>query len=882
MSQESCIIKHEMDFHAETAKHVPEDKIGEEGFEYQLLLSYAPHELDQSDLAVQVIQFKASLLEAMEELRFHRQAEMDFEERISQLLLEKQELEWQKESFQHQTDMLLNQNTESVTALKKKFQARIKGLEEEKGKYQVTVELKDKEIRTLKEELKLLKLSKCSLQKTLSELEQKLYLQMQTKDSQLRQLKEVERRLEVVTHQCATVKEAHRKLEQSVGETVKLNNNLSALNYKHEATIKCLKQDMEKLNCEFVKFKVMSVCKSGEERSSVKDQKQWLHKLHLQAEMNKKLSEEVSAVRAEKQEVMKLFQQAQRLLQMQTEAVSRLELELIRQREDYQTLKREHELLQARTREKNDRFASLRGEYKSSKTKQEEDSIQDYISDQKDTSDDSSCETKNKESECELSQNGKELVQQYCPASTKEGPSDDNDEGRNPGPTRLKETVSDRLPQADYRVVIQAQDTTVYTSGHADIEGTGRGCCDADLACAALQPPECPARLARFPAKGPLSAHTADALGVGGGSTGQQAPDSQNLQLCMGKSHPGHSIFNENCVSSSFPCHEGDSISKLSDCSTPVAGDGEQIKEGGRQEQTKCIPVKREELTIIHSDINQKRTWALGFGTVEAAGIKRYPNENLGESLNSSDSCRPSDLSGEYYHGAISEENNTISDNHATVTADSHINPEESQTKLSDKSTHPQMGVKHAYGITEAGGSSDNSLTSIPEKHTSLNIMAENRHQYASLSNDTDITSGNTESKDGAPLCETEITTILSEPLKHDIKHNSAESDCSFFPRNKRFRSSFDLGVPEKWKWTQLVRNSFGSMMPLQGIQSNQEINISSAPVAASLSPEKIGFLLRCQGVPSPQAISEPVLQDKLNKKGNYYLHEEDTNGNGR
>ncbi|XP_023671990.1 coiled-coil domain-containing protein 73 isoform X8 [Paramormyrops kingsleyae] len=810
MSQESCIIKHEMDFHAETAKHVPEDKIGEEGFEYQLLLSYAPHELDQSDLAVQVIQFKASLLEAMEELRFHRQAEMDFEERISQLLLEKQELEWQKESFQHQTDMLLNQNTESVTALKKKFQARIKGLEEEKGKYQVTVELKDKEIRTLKEELKLLKLSKCSLQKTLSEL------------------------------------------------------------------------DMEKLNCEFVKFKVMSVCKSGEERSSVKDQKQWLHKLHLQAEMNKKLSEEVSAVRAEKQEVMKLFQQAQRLLQMQTEAVSRLELELIRQREDYQTLKREHELLQARTREKNDRFASLRGEYKSSKTKQEEDSIQDYISDQKDTSDDSSCETKNKESECELSQNGKELVQQYCPASTKEGPSDDNDEGRNPGPTRLKETVSDRLPQADYRVVIQAQDTTVYTSGHADIEGTGRGCCDADLACAALQPPECPARLARFPAKGPLSAHTADALGVGGGSTGQQAPDSQNLQLCMGKSHPGHSIFNENCVSSSFPCHEGDSISKLSDCSTPVAGDGEQIKEGGRQEQTKCIPVKREELTIIHSDINQKRTWALGFGTVEAAGIKRYPNENLGESLNSSDSCRPSDLSGEYYHGAISEENNTISDNHATVTADSHINPEESQTKLSDKSTHPQMGVKHAYGITEAGGSSDNSLTSIPEKHTSLNIMAENRHQYASLSNDTDITSGNTESKDGAPLCETEITTILSEPLKHDIKHNSAESDCSFFPRNKRFRSSFDLGVPEKWKWTQLVRNSFGSMMPLQGIQSNQEINISSAPVAASLSPEKIGFLLRCQGVPSPQAISEPVLQDKLNKKGNYYLHEEDTNGNGR
>ncbi|XP_048887087.1 uncharacterized protein LOC125751808 isoform X11 [Brienomyrus brachyistius] len=744
MSQENCIIKHEMDFQAETAKHVSDDKTGEEGFEYQLSSSYATHELDQSDLAVQVIQFKASLLEAMEELRFHREAEIEFEERISQLLLEKQELEWQKESLQHQTDMLQNQNTESVTALKKKFQARIKGLEEEKGKYQVTVELKDKEIRTLKEELKLLKLSKCSLQKTLNELE-----------------------------------------------------------------------------------------------------------------------------------VVKLFQQAQRLLQMQTEAVSRLELELTRQREDYQTLKREHELLRARTREKNDRFASLREEYKSSKTKQEElvdhtqavpgcpelqlvdhtqtmqgcpdlqlvdhtqtvqgcpdlqlvdhtqtvqgcpdlqlvdhtqtvqgcpdlqlvdhtqsvqDSIQNYISDHKDTSGDSSCETKNKESEYKLSQNGKELVQQCYPASTKKGPSDDNDEGRNPGPTRLRETVSDRLPQADYRVVIQAPDTTVYTSGHADIEGTGRGCCDADLACAAVQLPECPARLARFPAKGPLSEHTADALGVGGGST----------------------------------------------------GDGEQIKEGGRQEQIKCIPVKREELTIIHSDINQKRTWAVGFGTVEGAGIKRYPYENLGESLNSSDSCPPSELSREYYHGVISEKNNTISDNSATVTAHSHIEPEESQAKLSDKSTRPQMEVKHAYGIKEAGGSPDNSITSIPEKHTSLNIMAENRHQYASLSNDIDITSGNTclgESKDGAPLSETEITTILSEPLKDDIKHNSAGSDYSFYPRNKRFRSSFDLGVPEKWKWTTLVRNSFGFMMVPQGIQSNQEINISSASVAASLSAEKI------------------------------------------
>ncbi|XP_029112199.1 coiled-coil domain-containing protein 73 [Scleropages formosus] len=110
------------------------------------------------------------------------------------------------------------------------------------GKYQFIAELKDKEINSLKEELKSLQLSKCSLQKTLSELEQKLHLQVQTKDSHLNQLSEVERRFGSVSRHFAAVRQAHEKLEQKVGEAVRLNKNLSSLNKKQEFTITSLKQ----------------------------------------------------------------------------------------------------------------------------------------------------------------------------------------------------------------------------------------------------------------------------------------------------------------------------------------------------------------------------------------------------------------------------------------------------------------------------------------------------------------------------------------------------------------------------------------------------------------------------------------------------------------
>ncbi|KAE8277284.1 Coiled-coil domain-containing protein 73 [Larimichthys crocea] len=210
-------------------------------------------------ILLQLLEFKTRLLEVVEELHIRRDAETRFEDQISTLVLEKQELEWEKESLQHQAETMSKQHTESLTSVKKQFQAKIRNIEEEKGKYQVSAELKDKEINNLKEELKALQLLKYNLEKKSSELEQKLALQSRSKDSHLNQLGEVEKRFAALSRQCAAVKQAHEKLEQNVDEAIKRNTKLTSANEKQEAALVSLKKELEEVSNKLIKAKMSSV-----------------------------------------------------------------------------------------------------------------------------------------------------------------------------------------------------------------------------------------------------------------------------------------------------------------------------------------------------------------------------------------------------------------------------------------------------------------------------------------------------------------------------------------------------------------------------------------------------------------------------------------------
>ncbi|KAJ4938410.1 hypothetical protein JOQ06_003030, partial [Pogonophryne albipinna] len=282
-------------------------------------------------------------------------AETRFEDQISKLVLEKQELEWEKESLQRQIETVANQHTESILNVKKKLQAKIRNTVEEKGKYQVSAEIKDKEINNLKDELK-----------TLQEV--KLALQTRSKDSHLNQLGEVEKRFSALSRQCAVVKQAHEKLEQNVDEAMKINKKMTTACEKQEATIVSLKKEVEEVSNKLIKAKMSSVRHDQAQSPTGREQHfQQLHqKLNMETEMNKKLREENEAVRAEKQEVMRAMQHAQQLLLCQTQTVSRVDLEMKTQREQQQALKQEHRAMREKSKALEDKAARLMESYTAS------------------------------------------------------------------------------------------------------------------------------------------------------------------------------------------------------------------------------------------------------------------------------------------------------------------------------------------------------------------------------------------------------------------------------------------------------------------------------------------------------------------------------------
>ncbi|KAI5936398.1 Coiled-coil domain-containing protein 73 [Manis javanica] len=170
-------------------------------------------------VSIQLLDFRTNLLEALEELRMRREAETQYEEQIGKIIVETQELKWQKETLENQKETLAKQHKEAMAVFKKQLQVKMCALEEEK-------------------------VSKYSLQKKVYEMEQKVQLHLLAKEDHQKQLNEIEKYYATITGQFGLVKENHEKLEQNVLEAIQLNKRLSALNKKQESEICSLKKDI--------------------------------------------------------------------------------------------------------------------------------------------------------------------------------------------------------------------------------------------------------------------------------------------------------------------------------------------------------------------------------------------------------------------------------------------------------------------------------------------------------------------------------------------------------------------------------------------------------------------------------------------------------------
>ncbi|XP_036282262.1 coiled-coil domain-containing protein 73 isoform X1 [Pipistrellus kuhlii] len=331
------------------------------------LSTFALQSSSETLFSIQLLDFRTSLLEALEELRMRREAEIQYEEQIGKIIVETQELKWQNETLQNQKETLTKQHKEAMAVFKKQLQMKMCALEEEKGKYQLATEIKEKEIEGLKETLKALQVSKYSLQKKVSEMEQKLQLQLLAKEDHQKQLNEIEKYYATVTGQFGLVKESHEKLEQNVQEAIQVNKRLSALNKKQESELCSLKKELKKVTSDLIKSKVTWQHKMGEENINltIKEQKiqELQERLNMELELNKKITEEITHIQEEKQDVIISFQRMQQLLQQQTQVNTELEAELKVQRENNQTLERDNELQREKLKENEEKFLNLQNEH---------------------------------------------------------------------------------------------------------------------------------------------------------------------------------------------------------------------------------------------------------------------------------------------------------------------------------------------------------------------------------------------------------------------------------------------------------------------------------------------------------------------------------------
>ncbi|XP_020651261.3 coiled-coil domain-containing protein 73 isoform X1 [Pogona vitticeps] len=318
-------------------------------------------------LCIQRLDFKTSLLEAIEELRMRRGSEISYEEQIHKLVVEKQELEWQKEALQQQKEVLNRQHTEAMAAFKKQFQARMFAMEEEKGKFLLAKEAKERETEGLKETLKKLQISKYTLQKKLNEMEQKLQLHLLAKEDQQKNMNEFEKCHATITCQFGILRGSHERLEQNVMEAVQLNKKLQDVNKRQASEIDNLKKELKEVTAKMIRSNVTCQHRVGEENLKRTAREQELQELRqknaMETELNTKITEENTQLKEEKEELIASLQHIQQLLCRQIETNTRMEMELNKLKEEYQTLERDNELQREKAKENEEKFLILQNEY---------------------------------------------------------------------------------------------------------------------------------------------------------------------------------------------------------------------------------------------------------------------------------------------------------------------------------------------------------------------------------------------------------------------------------------------------------------------------------------------------------------------------------------
>ncbi|CAH1774663.1 unnamed protein product [Owenia fusiformis] len=194
-----------------------------------------------------IMYFRDHLLEMVEELRIRRVAERGYDEQITAMRKDNQELQEINAGILSQLADMESTHTTIIAETEKSHQAMLTAAKKIEEKKVNVAENLEKENEALKMEIQTFKVKEYEKEKQVTDLERSLQLLSSNKDWGMKQLVTIEETCHQLTSKLEHIEERRLKLEANVEKATELNKSLTLVNLHQECMTEELRQENKEL-----------------------------------------------------------------------------------------------------------------------------------------------------------------------------------------------------------------------------------------------------------------------------------------------------------------------------------------------------------------------------------------------------------------------------------------------------------------------------------------------------------------------------------------------------------------------------------------------------------------------------------------------------------
>ncbi|XP_072042748.1 uncharacterized protein [Amphiura filiformis] len=212
--------------------------------------------------SIDILRIKNKFLENIEELRILRASDGENTQKITEMVTEKHEMERKMEDAFSANTNQAEEHIRDLAEVRKQMEQKMQKLESDKNQTMMKTDIWEKEVKTLKEQLKLLLVDKYSMEKTTKEQEHRIQMQSSAADSHISQMRALEERCKDLMNDFSNFGEQLTGLSAEVKCATELNNKLSRVNTHQKCIIESVTQENRDKRDKIVKIKAEHADKS--------------------------------------------------------------------------------------------------------------------------------------------------------------------------------------------------------------------------------------------------------------------------------------------------------------------------------------------------------------------------------------------------------------------------------------------------------------------------------------------------------------------------------------------------------------------------------------------------------------------------------------------